>query len=48
MSALEILLLACVLAFLTIVLVRMDRAYRAKQDEPKPPFKIISEKKGKR
>lgn len=34
MATLEILLLASVLAFLTIVLVRMDRAYRAKQNDP--------------
>ncbi len=48
MAALEILLLACVLAFLVILLVHMDRAYRAKQNGPKPPLKIVTEKKGKR
>ena len=48
MAALEILLLVFFIAFLVIVLVRMDRAYRARQDEPKPPFKVVTEKKGKK
>lgn len=33
MAALEILLLACVLIFLVIFLVHMDRRYKAKSDE---------------
>lgn len=43
MAALEILLLASVLAFLTIILVRMDRSYRARQTDDQP-----TDKKGKK
>lgn len=39
MATLEVLLLACVLAFLTIILVRMDRSYRARRSNDQPTTK---------
>lgn len=45
MAALEILLLVFLIAFLVLVLVRMDRAYRARQDSPRPSSIL---KKGKK